>query len=264
MLPLDPLGEHPHTHSLPITYGSGHHVADGGLRHGVTTILHKEIAGLCPVGSTPSLLHCRPLCRGYIYRTVAAFEPWLSSRALYACTDGHLASCATLSWLHPCRPHAPCVRPAACQQTQWCRAQPCHSAGTRTKALALVRLLSTVLPYVLRALLNSTLASQCRHHAWAPGSQTPIAITHCPISGLSERLLAAAPECAPRPYRRMLDLRRSPLHCSAHLVHLLLESTLVSQCRHNAMAPGSRSLVAVPSERLPATSLRHNTTGASP
>ena len=38
----------------------------------------------------------------------------------------------------------------------------------------------------------------------------------------------------------------------------------MSQCRHNAMAPGSRTLVAGPSERLPAAYVMHNAAGASP
>ena len=47
-------------------------------------------------------------------------------------------------------------------------------------------------------------------------------------------------------------------------VRLLLESTPVSQCRHDAMARGSQTLVAGPLERLTATSMRHNKVGASP
>ena len=59
-------------------------------------------------------------------------------------------------------------------------------------------------------------------------------------------------------------LHCSPLISTAHLVRLLLESTLVSQCPHDAMAPGSRTLVANPLERLPATSVMHNAARTSP
>ena len=104
--------------------------------------------------------------------------------------------------------------------------------------------------------------SQCRHHAGAPGSQAPMAHSNRQIVGPSERLTAATPGRAPRLCCRMRNVHLSPLLSSTHLVRLLLESSLGSQCRHNTMAPGY--MVAGSSERLLATSVRHNTTGASP
>ena len=45
------------------------------------------MVGLCPVGSTPSLAHCEVRFLGNHCCTVAASEFWLSSRALYVCSD---------------------------------------------------------------------------------------------------------------------------------------------------------------------------------
>ena len=73
---------------------------------------------------------------------------------------------------------------------------------------------------------------------------TPIAHSDCRIAGLSARLPAATLGRALLPRCLMLGLQCSPLLSSAPLVRLLLESTLVSQYRHNAMAPGSRTLAA--------------------
>ena len=61
-----------------------------------------------------------------------------------------------------------------------------------------------------------------------------------------ERSPAATPGRAPRLYCCTPYLHYSPLFSSVRFVRLLLASTLVSQCRHNAMAPGSHTLVAGP------------------
>ena len=47
-------------------------------------------------------------------------------------------------------------------------------------------------------------------------------------------------------------------------IRLLLESTLMSQCRHNAMAPRCETQIAGPLERLTVKPARHNKVGASP
>ena len=162
-----------------------------------------------------------------------------------------------------------CRAPPTCSQPQLDRLNgPERSLATAPGRLPRPPLLYARLPLcfscALCALLESTLASQCQQHAWAPVSHTLIAHSDCRISGPSKCLPAAARGRALLPRCLMLCLHYSPLLSSPVLVCLLLESTLVSQCRHNAMAPGSRTVVAGPSERLLVTSAMHNAVGASP
>ena len=104
----------------------------------------------------------------------------------------------------------------------------------------------------------------CWHYGWAPGSPNPIAHFDHRIAGPSGHLPAATLGRALLPRCLMLGLHRSPPFSSTPSVYLPLESTLVSPCRHDAMAPGSRTLAAGPSQRLFVSYVMHSAVGARP